>query len=108
MAAVAPQVRPRNLLPEDAVTPTCSAYLSTARAPITAIAVARALATPTTRKASRAMKMLPHADMRPEKAKEMMEVSVARPINPIETQSAVIFVSGRGRSGEGGWDIVRS
>lgn len=90
MAAVAPHVRPRNLLPGDAVTPTCSAYLSTARAPITAIAVARALEMATTRKASRARAMLPQADKRPEKATEKMEASVARPISPIETQSAAL------------------
>lgn len=92
MAAVAPHVRPRNLLPGSAVTPTCSAYLSTARAPITAIAVARALATATTRKASSARTMFAQADMRPEKAKEMMEASVARPITPIDTQSAVVLL----------------
>lgn len=102
MAAVAPQVRPRNLLPGSAVTPTCSAYLSTARAPITAIAVARALATATTRKATRARTMLQQADMRPEKANEAMEASVARPISPIETQSVVVLLAVWQREWRGG------
>lgn len=101
MAAVAPQVRPRNLLPGEPVMPTCSAYLSMARAPITAIAVARALETATTRNASKAMKMFAQADKRPERANEMMEASAARPISPIETQSAALSVSDRLRSGWG-------
>lgn len=99
MAAVAPHVRPRNFLPEDPVMPTCSAYLSMARAPITAMAVARALETATTRKASSAMKMFAQADKRPERAKEMIDASAARPISPIETQSAVLSVSGRVQRG---------